>query len=266
MLGDETGDEDSQAALERRLLAAVSDFGRAGSIAANLRALALNANHVRERLSSDNWHVLNRLEVALSPPPQALDEALGALDRVMLDCISLAGFAMDDMTRDEGWRFLILGRRIERLAAMAALIQVVLHAPADDGERMLEWLLEAANSIVTYRARYRRAPELLPVVHLLVFDTSNPHSVAFQVGALAREFELTARELNHPMPPQVAVLERRLARFDLTAFEAEDCVAASARLASLLADAQLTAQSLSDEVHQRFFIHTVRESRLRSVA
>ncbi|MBA4741604.1 MAG: circularly permuted type 2 ATP-grasp protein [Azoarcus sp.] len=266
VLGDEAGDEDSQAALERRLLAAVSDFGRAGSIAANLRALALNANHVRERLSSDNWHVLNRLEVALSPPPQALDEALGALDRVMLDCISLAGFAMDDMTRDEGWRFLILGRRIERLAAMAALIQVVLHAPADDGERMLEWLLEAANSIVTYRARYRRAPELLPVVHLLVFDTSNPHSVAFQVGALAREFELTARELNHPMPPQVAVLERRLARFDLTAFEADDCVAASARLASLLADAQLTAQTLSDEVHQRFFIHTVRESRLRSVA
>jgi hypothetical protein len=28
---------------------------------------------------------------------------------------SLTGFAMDNMTRDDGWRFLIIGRRIERL-------------------------------------------------------------------------------------------------------------------------------------------------------
>mgnify|MGYP006138668377 CR=1 FL=1 len=36
--------------------------------------------------------------------------------------------------------------------------------------------------IVTFRARYRRAPELLPVLHLVVFDASNPHSVMFEVA------------------------------------------------------------------------------------
>ena len=30
-------------------------------------------------------------------------------------CGILAGFAMDDMMRDAGWRFLVIGRRIERL-------------------------------------------------------------------------------------------------------------------------------------------------------
>ena len=259
-------DDKESPSLETRLLAAVADFDQAGSVAANLRALAINANHVRERLSSDNWHVLNRLETALRPSPTTLDQAIGSLDQVMLNCISLAGFAMDDMTRDEGWRFLILGRRIERLASLSALVSVVLQADSVGREHMLEWLLEAGNSIVTYRARYRRIPELLPVIHLLVFDDSNPHSVAFQVASLKRYLARSAQDLGHPMPPQIAGLERRIARFDLTAFEAEHCDAACARLASLLNDAENTAYVLSDDVHHRFFIHTVQASRLRSVA
>jgi len=252
--------------LEERLLAAVSDADQPGSVADNLRSLAINANHVRERLSSDNWHVLNRLESSLRPSPVTLDQALGSLNQVMLNCISLAGFAMDDMTRDEGWRFLILGRRIERLAGLSALVSVVLQATEKDRERMLEWLLEAANSIVTYRARYRRTPELLPVMHLVVFDTANPHSVSFQVQSLKRYLQRSAQDLGHPMPPQITGLERRLARFDLTSFEAEHCEPACARLASLLKDAENTAYVLSDDVHHRFFIHTVQQSRLRSVA
>lgn len=263
---DPTDEAHEEPSVEARLLSAVSDLAQPGSVAANLRALAINANHVRERLSSDNWHVLNRLETALKPPPVTLDQALGALDQVMLSCISLAGFAMDDMTRDEGWRFLILGRRIERLAGMSTLVSEVLQTDERERERMLEWLLEAANSIVTYRARYRRTPELLPVMHLLVFDPSNPHSVIFQVRSLKRYLARSAQDLGHPMPPQIAGLERRLGRFDMTAFEAEHCDEACARLASLLADAEETAYVLSDDVHHRFFIHTVQQSRLRSVA
>ena len=263
---DEDADPGDEPTLEERLLSAVSSIDQPGSVASNLRALALNANHVRERLSSDNWHVLNRLEASLRRSPVTLDQALGALDQIMLNCISLAGFAMDDMTRDEGWRFLILGRRIERLAALSALVSVVLNAPERERERMLEWLLEAANSIVTYRARYRRTPELLPVVHLLVFDTSNPHSVGFQVQAIKRYLVRSAQDLGHPVPPQIAVLERRITRFDLTGFETARPDAACARLASLLGDAENTAYTLSDEVHHRFFIHTVQSYRFRSVA
>lgn len=257
---------DAEADLEERLLAAVADYDQPGSIAANLRALGLNTNHVRERLSSDNWHVLNRLEKALRPPPATLGRALAILDRVMLDCISLAGFALDDMTRDEGWRFLILGRRIERLAALSTMIRSVLDTPAQERERMLEWLLEACNSIVTYRARYRRVPELLPVVHLLVFDPTNPHSIAFQAEALQRYLTLASQDLGHSIPPQIGELQRRLARFDLTAFEAEQCDPACARLATLLEDAWNTAQTLSDEVHERFFIHAVSHARFRGTA
>jgi uncharacterized circularly permuted ATP-grasp superfamily protein/uncharacterized alpha-E superfamily protein len=255
--------------LEHELIAALADASRPGSVAANLRALAFSAGQVRERLSLDNWHALNSLEQLLNAPVTSTDQALSAIDRVMQACISLAGFAHDDMTRDEGWRFLILGRRIERLKGLAGLILVPIEASPEARGQMLEWLLETTNSIVTYRARYRRVPELLPVLHLIVFDRSNPHAVRFQIDVLREYLALAARELGHPYPSlMIDPLARRLEDFDLARFEAEDegLELALGTLRTLLHEAIGCAQNLSDEVHRRYFIHTLRPMRLRRVA
>ncbi|MDR2032908.1 MAG: circularly permuted type 2 ATP-grasp protein [Azoarcus sp.] len=252
---------------ERWIIAALADATRPGSVAANLRALAFSAGQVRERLSSDNWHALNTLEQLLVTPIVSVDQALSAIDRIMQACILFAGFALDDMTRDEGWRFLILGRRIERLERLVGLIPLPATASAREREQMLEWLLEAADSIVTYRARYRREPELLPALHLIVFDRVNPHSVRFQVDTLREYLALTAHELGHPSPsPMIEPLARRLEDFDLRRFEDSDPEPALAALHALLAEAASTAQALSDEVHRRYFIHTARPVLLRRVA
>ena len=241
---------------EKMVINAVCNPKVPGSVASNIRALSFSADQVRERLSSDNWHALNRLGKLLEEPSATTSFALTVLDRVMLDCISLAGFAMDDMTRDEGWRFLILGRRIERMAGLSGLIGGVLASSRESRERSLEWLLETANSIVTYRARYRRAPEVLPVAHLLVFDESNPHAVAFQLSVLERYLARTARELGHGRPNTLHDVANQLHSFDLTPLEAEDSEKACAALAAVLRSIRLTAFALSDEVQRRFFIHT----------
>lgn len=73
--------------------------------------------------------------------------------------------------------FLIIGRRMERLSFPGHDRDAL---PADAVHRApgsLEWLLELSDSIITYRSRYSRQPELLPVIDLLVFDDSNPHGV-----------------------------------------------------------------------------------------
>lgn len=241
---------------EKLVVNAVCNPRAAGSVASSVQALSFSADQVRERLSSDNWHALNRLGRLFDAPSATTSFALTALDRVMLDCISLAGFAMDDMTRDEGWRFLILGRRVERLAGLGGLIAGVLASPRESRERSLEWLLETANSIVTYRARYRRVPEVLPVAHLLVFDESNPHSVAFQLSTLERYLARTSRELGNGRPDTLHAVACELRNFDLTTLEAEDCDAACANLAALLRTIRGTAYALSDEIQRRFFIHT----------
>lgn len=241
---------------EKMVINAVCNPKVPGSVAANIQALSFSAGQVRERLSSDNWHALTRLGRLFETASATTSYALTALDRVMLDCISLAGFAMDDMTRDEGWRFLILGRRIERLAGLGGLIAGVLASSRESRERSLEWLLETANSIVTYRARYRRAPEVLPVVHLLVFDESNPHAITFQLSVLERYLARTSRELGHGRPDTLHEVAGDLKNFDLTRLEAEDSEAACADLAALLRTIRATAFALSDEVQRRFFIHT----------
>lgn len=194
----------------------------------------------------------------------------------MLSCVSLAGFAMDDMTRDESWRFLLLGRRVERLLHLSAVAGVVLGLPSEAREDSLEWLLEAANSIVTFRARYRTSPELLPVIHLVVLDTSNPHAVMFQLQDLLKNLEASSEELGTGMPDDdLRRVELELARIDLTAFEAagasgssrppageplgkapqktleEACVA----LSDLLSEVRAAGFSLSDALHRRFFSH-----------
>lgn len=262
----EPADDEAPLPLENQLLQAVTRFDQPGSVAWNLRMLGFNADHLRDRLSTDNWHLLNRMEGPLLPPPRTLDQTVARLNQIILNCISLAGFALDDMTRDAGWGFLILGRRIERLGALAAMMSVVIQAPADQRENMLEWLLECANSIVTYRARYRRAPELLPVVHMLVLDETNPHSITFQVQAVEKYLLDVTQAAGHLIPPELGDLGRRLAQLDLRTFDQKEPALACQNLLSLLNQAEQTAYNLSDEIHRNFFIHTVQRAQRWSAA
>ena len=241
-----------------RFVSAVVDPEVSGGLAANVLRLHACANQVRERMSTDNWHVMSRLPQRLPGLEAPVGAALGALDEIMLACVSLAGFAMDDMTRDESWQFLLFGRRLERLAHAAGVVAHVLRL--DPGARVaaLEWLLEAANSIVTFRARYRRGPELLPVLHLVVFDASNPHSVAFQINELSVLLGRTTTELGREVPDVLGPLVSAFRDSPLEGFEPESgdvLEAACADLAALLGRAEQAAFRLNDELQRRFFSH-----------
>ena len=230
---------------------AVTDPAVAGGLAANLLRLHGCASQVRERMSTDNLHLLSELPAKVPKKDASLGVASKALDEIMMACVSLAGFAMDDMTRDESWQFLRVGRRIERLTTLAS---VSSHALSEQGAS-LEWLLEAANSVVTFRARYRRLPELLPVAHLCVMDITNPHALLFQV----HEIEDTLRELHAPASASAALTDvaAALGAFPLDAL-AEDgnaLVAAKKELGSLLARAERAGYALSDELSRRYFSH-----------
>jgi uncharacterized circularly permuted ATP-grasp superfamily protein/uncharacterized alpha-E superfamily protein len=242
--------------LPRALLSAVGDLDHPGSVASILKGLQFNASQVRDRLSSDNWHALNRLGKPLAPPPTTADGAVRALNLVLLDCISLAGFAMDDITRDTGWVFLIIGRRLERLANLCTLISVPLFSDRFSRSTMLEWLLEVANSEVTYRTRYRRSPELLAVVHTLVMDPTNPHSVMYQLRQLQQELPEMGRKTGQLFPPDLSDFERTLRGLDLHLFEKKRPDEACEALGNLLRDIRAAAYRVSDEIQRQCFIHT----------
>ncbi len=248
---------------EHVLLEAIYDPDQPGSLAGNIRSLMWSATHVRERLSLDHWHSLNRLQreqqAALKTHP-TLAEAIAFLDRVLGVSSSLTGFAMDNMTRDDGWRFLIIGRRLERLSFLAQTIANFLTMPSTRGPGSMEWLLELTDSIITYRSRYSRLPELLPVLDLLVFDSSNPHGVAFQGGVVARYLDRMARELGEDSGSRLPAVLERLRDFDLAQFEhlqlgQSRSDAPCAALAGLLRELDAAAGQLSNWLGMRYFTH-----------
>jgi uncharacterized alpha-E superfamily protein len=86
------------------------------------------------------------------------------------------------MTQLGGWRFLELGRRIERGLVTCRFVRQFAEIPAMDDA--LDVLLELCDSQITYRQRYVMVAARAPVIDLVVLDPSNPRSVAYQVDRI----------------------------------------------------------------------------------
>jgi uncharacterized alpha-E superfamily protein len=144
---------------------------------------------IRDRLSPDTWRTLTRLAATCDAPiggtlgggsfgghidfeadlSERAEEALRVI-------ASFSGLAQENMTRLGGWRFLELGRRIERGIATCRYVRQ-FGARLD---RNLDTLLDLCDSRITYRQRYVMVAARAPVVDLTLLDPSNPRSVAFQ--------------------------------------------------------------------------------------
>ena len=246
---------------EYRLLQAVHDVELPGSLAADIRRAVWSATQVKERLSVDHWHSINSLQhklKALDPTTLSAREALVFLDQVMLVSSSLNGFTMDNMTRDDGWRFLVVGRRIERLVSLSTVVRHCLWELLDQHNDGLEWLLELTDSIITYRSRYSRRPELLPVMDLIVFDADNPHAIFFQVMAIQRYLDRLRRVLGETPIDLLVDSAMALQTFDLAGLEVvngEVPRAACEQLVVVLDNLISAAQKLSDQLAMRYFTH-----------
>lgn len=254
--------------LERQLRQAVQGRDWPTSLRNDLQYLGAAAASVRGKLSQSHWQALRELQRSaqrLENEKADFGELLEFLDGLLISLASLSGFALDDMTRDHGWLFLLIGCRIERLQFVAGSIAGFLDGPAQADPSALAWLLELGNSSITYRTRYMATAQLIPVLDLLLRDEQNPHSVLFQLRelqaslrGLAERFELA--------PPDISALEARLLAFDFRRLERVDAaaLAALAELAALLRDAAATAGQLSDYLGLRFFVHVDASQRTQS--
>jgi uncharacterized circularly permuted ATP-grasp superfamily protein/uncharacterized alpha-E superfamily protein len=163
------------------------DRHRTGTAAQSLAALSMAAQGVRDQLSEDVWMVLADIERALAslvanPDDQGL-QLTDASERVLSGLLALAGIATENMVRDPGWYMLDSGRGLERALQILALLRVTIcRERAPDSDRLvLEAVLTAAESIVTFRRRYRTRFSVDAVIDLLVIDPFNPRSVAYQL-------------------------------------------------------------------------------------
>jgi len=242
-------------ALQQSVQAAVADPSASVSIATHLRHLHHCGYQVREHLSLDNWQALNRMPAMVLEKLNVPTATMHVLTNVIQACSALAGYALDDMTRDAGWQFLMIGRHIERMVHLASLFDQFLQLEPAAQNAALTWLLESSSSIVTYRVRYRRTPEWLQVLHLLIFDVSNPHSIAYQFRMLQHYLTDIAEQLGILSMHIPAHLNTQLHGFSLPDFARDTPEAAMANrsLIKLMRAACSGGHALTDDLARHFF-------------
>ena len=231
-------------------------------VTADVRRLAWCASQVRTRLSASYWRAVNDMQRRLQESVAAREEPRAALDQLLLSLAALAGFAFDDMTQDEGWRLLRVGRRLERLQFAAGLLAQHLASEWATRQSHVEWLLEAYDSNRIYRSRYVVAPRLGPMLDLLVRDSEHPRALAFQCRAIARDLETlnTSLGITGEMGLDEAIPQLTDAR--LIALETEGTEAEQARraMADRLRALSWAAGQLSDRLSLRHFSHITQDA------
>lgn len=217
-----------------------------GSLTKLVDSLISNAASARDRLSDDTWIFFNQLKSIVdgaSREARATD-LLRTLDRMLLHLAAFSGMQAENMIRGQGWRFLEIGRRIERARCGLALLE---KASKDDA--MLEPLIEVCDSVMTYRRRYFSKPEWKGVVELLFLERQNPRSVGFQIGVLLAESANFPGDHDFGLMPEILKMVKELDGMTVSE-EGLD--------AAMLKKIGGKVESLSDKLTQHYFSHSVR--------
>ena len=215
-LAEATGEASGLLELIRTNLATLDSDpadGLANGAALALGSAARAAAAIRDRFSIDGWNALNDLSRTVelmkaekSESGDAMARALGVLLRKLS---GFSGLVHENMYRFTGWRFLSIGRSLERAQGLTALLASFTDPEAPEGA--LDLAVEVADCAMTYRRRYAVATNRATVVDLLALDPINPRAVIYQLNAIGEHVDnLPGSEIHRQLSPlQRSILETR---------------------------------------------------------
>lgn len=189
-----------------------------------------NSRHVREQISTEQWHRLNSLYLAVTAPglhktpepgTMSMEPELPTefLTQVMEAVHQFQGVTDSTMSHGEGWQFIQVGRYIERASATACLLEAYHkdlwgEGPSDrvDGNEYLDWmgLLRSATAFEAYCKVY--TADLTPerILEFLLLDEDFPHSLRFSIDSLQCSLENIQRDSGKVRADQLRRLAGRL--------------------------------------------------------
>jgi uncharacterized alpha-E superfamily protein len=186
-------DDSGEHSLETELLALITDPESETNLRAGSREILRVARLLRDRISTDAWRVLNQIHSQFhetaAPEPLRVSRAQDLLDQTVLSLAAFSGLAVENMTRGHGWRFLDMGRRIERAVQTVQLVRNGLGFDFACTDPELAMVLEIADGTLTYRSRYLNSMQFDLVLDLLLLDDGNPRAVAYQLAKLRKHVD-----------------------------------------------------------------------------
>jgi uncharacterized circularly permuted ATP-grasp superfamily protein/uncharacterized alpha-E superfamily protein len=251
--------------VQDRMLAMIYDVNQKHSVSWTLDQLYHVAWLLRDSFSADAWNILHQFSQQFTTRPGD-DPLLLANTRILLDdalmtLSSFSGLTAESMTRGDGWRFLEIGRRIERALQMIELLRHGLHADTADLSADLQTLLEIADGSLTYRSRYLTSMQTDLVVDLILLDEVNPRAVAFQLARLRDHVEELPKRLTQSRhSSEIKLVMRMLIAVQLV--EASDLVhidgsATWNDLNKILTNLSSGLRGLSEALARHYFEHTL---------
>jgi len=160
------------------------------SLLRNIESAVYSASNIRDRFSPDGWLALTdlaktarRFHTTVKPG----DDASHAMTILLRKLAGFAGLVHENMFRFTGWRFLAIGRYLERGLHMTRLLGHMSGPDAPDGS--LDMLVEIGDNVMTHRRRYNVNTARLTVTDLLALDHLNPRSILFQLNEIRTEVE-----------------------------------------------------------------------------
>lgn len=145
------------------------------------------ASKVRDRFSTDGWNALSDLASTareFAPRLNHGDDAARAMGVLLRKLAGFSGLVHENMFRFNGWRFLWIGRALERANQTAALLARFADPGIPDGG--LDVAVEIGESVMSHRRRYSVETSRDTVIDLLALDDDNPRSIAYQINEIRR--------------------------------------------------------------------------------
>ncbi|WP_010140391.1 circularly permuted type 2 ATP-grasp protein [Oceanicola sp. S124] len=181
-------------------------------LTADLDAAMGSAGRIRDRFSTDGWNALTDLKRTadnLAPRLKPGDDAARALSVLLRKISGFSGLVHENMYHATGWRFLSLGRAIERAWATSGMLATFADPAAPLGA--YEIAIETGDAVMTHRMRFSATFTRETVLDLLLLDENYPRSVLAQLDDILTHLDwlekLTHDLSRKPTPIRRAVMK-----------------------------------------------------------
>ncbi|WP_459872687.1 circularly permuted type 2 ATP-grasp protein [Halomonas shantousis] len=233
-----------------------------GSLPGCFQQMLRNCRAVRDHLGDDSWRVLNHLRRHISVLPKLPSASAGrrACEETVTQLAAFFGLCNETMPHHYGWRFMDIGRFIERAQRTLELLRLALLEAREPGVALWEVVLATTDNFTAYRRRYRSELHPTAILDLLLFDEGNPRSVGYMLKRLGRQIE----HLPQPNGTPYRSREQRLILQASSTLQLADVAlladvhaseTAREALASLFEALHEPLEQLSDAIHHTHFSH-----------
>src|SRR5271170_7285967 len=205
------------------------DTGNKASILSCIIAARENSRHVREQISTEQWHQLNSLYLQVTRPQLQSDlnvrksmtseeQPTDFLQQVREAVHQFQGVSDSTMSHGEGWQFIQVGRYIERASATALLLEAYhedLWGQPDrplEGNEYLDWmgLLRSATAFEAYCKVY--TADLTPdrILEFLLLNRDFPHALRYSIDGIRQALDAIQRTGGRRPPDELLATAGRL--------------------------------------------------------